>query len=51
MSSHTCPSKERFEGDIAGCGSTFEAEPDEEGLVDCPECGIWFNPEIEKKTS
>lgn len=29
---------------IVGCGATFEAVPDDEGLVDCPMCGIWFDP-------
>lgn len=28
---------------IVGCGHTFTAAPDDEGLFDCPECGIWFN--------
>ena len=27
---------------IIGCGGTFDALPDDEGLVDCPHCGIWF---------
>lgn len=27
---------------LLGCGTTFEQEPDDEGLVDCPSCGIWF---------
>ena len=31
--------------DIIGCGAVFDAEPDEWGGVDCPECGIWFNAE------
>lgn len=30
-----------------GCGAMFEQEPDAEGLVDCPECGICFSPERE----
>lgn len=30
--------------EITGCGREFEAEPDDEGLLDCPHCGIWFNP-------
>lgn len=29
--------------DIVGCGRTFEAEPDFEGLIDCPHCGMWFS--------
>lgn len=31
-------------GDIVGCGHEFEAVLDEEGLADCPECGIVFSP-------
>jgi hypothetical protein len=34
-------------GDIVGCGEKFEAAPDDEGLVDCPHCGIVFNPDRE----
>jgi transcription elongation factor Elf1 len=26
------------------CGSSNTSLPDDEGLVDCGECGIWFNP-------
>ena len=33
---------------IIGCGAVFEAERDDEGLVDCPRCGIWFRPEMER---
>ena len=32
---------------VIGCGREFRARPDSEGLVDCPFCGIWFNPEKE----
>lgn len=28
--------------DLLGCGWTFDSEPDFEGLMDCPQCGIWF---------
>ena len=49
MTSYTCPSSAPAESDIIGCGAIFEAEPDGEGLVDCPECGMWFNPEFEKE--
>jgi hypothetical protein len=38
-----CPGTERHRGDVVGCYSVFEATPDEEGLVDCPTCGIWFS--------
>lgn len=28
------------------CGAIFDGEIDpEDGMVDCPECGHWFNPE------
>lgn len=37
-----CPSQARFVGDIVGCGSPNVSEPDEEGLCDCGDCGIWF---------
>jgi hypothetical protein len=44
----TCPvAKTQPDGaphTIIGCGTTFMAVPDAEGLVDCPNCGIWFNP-------
>lgn len=42
MSTFRCPDNVRHEGDIKGCGAVFEAEPDDEGLVDCFACGIWF---------
>lgn len=38
---HICPAEPRHEGDLKGCGLEFEAEPDSEGLVDCPHCGMW----------
>jgi hypothetical protein len=36
----TCPTTP---GALVGCGTTFDAVPDSEGLFDCPECGLWFN--------
>ncbi len=39
-----CPDKPRFPGDIVGCGSPNVSEPDDEGLCDCFDCGIWFRP-------
>lgn len=51
MSQYTCPTAPtQPNGEphtIIGCGATFEEVPDHEGLVDCPECGIWFKPEEE----
>lgn len=35
-------------GEILGCGSWDTSDMDREGLVDCSECGIWFNPAKEK---
>lgn len=52
----TCPSTDRGvqadsyppgRPDIVGCGRTFQGEADDEGIVDCPHCGIWFTPSIE----
>jgi predicted nucleic acid-binding Zn-ribbon protein len=42
---YQCPPTPRadVEDDIVGCGHIFEAEPDEEGLIDCPNCGMWFD--------
>lgn len=28
-----------------GCKSTNLSEPDDEGLIDCLDCGIWFDPQ------
>lgn len=43
MKTYKCPTQQGPQGgDIVGCGHVFHAEPDDEGLVDCPECGIWF---------
>lgn len=41
---HICPAEPRHEGDLKGCGMEFQAVPDEEGLVDCPHCGMWHKP-------
>lgn len=38
-----CPSTSRFNGDLVGCGSTNVFGPDEEGLYDCADCGLFFN--------
>ena len=34
LATYTCPE----------CGGTVTSSPDEEGLVDCFSCGIWFDP-------
>lgn len=37
-----CPPAPRFAGDLAGCGSTNLVGPDDEGIYDCLDCGLWF---------
>lgn len=32
---------------IVGCGAQIPDIRDHEGIVDCPECGIFFNPDQE----
>jgi hypothetical protein len=34
---------------IVGCGSENVEGPDEEGLFDCLDCGIWFDPKRERE--
>jgi hypothetical protein len=41
---YTCPTSGE---DLVGCGHTFTAEPDSEGIIDCPNCGMWFTPSKE----
>lgn len=36
---------------IIGCGHEFVAEVDQEGLVDCPNCGMWFRPREQDRVS
>jgi hypothetical protein len=38
-----------IEHTIIGCGSTNVEGPDDEGLYDCHDCGIWFNPTLERE--
>jgi hypothetical protein len=48
MAKYRCPDTSGpRKSTILGCGEEFEQEPDDEGLVDCPYCGIWFSPESE----
>jgi len=37
-----CPTVARWDGDLVGCGSTRLTEPDDEGLYDCIDCGLFF---------
>jgi hypothetical protein len=32
-----------------GCGAMIPDVRDDEGLVDCRNCGIWFNPDEEER--
>ena len=43
---HVCPKGETG-NEIQGCGGTNTSDPDDEGLVDCYDCGIWFDPKRE----
>ena len=54
----TCPVNDRGpqpdgdgRPDIVGCGSTDLSATDDEGLIDCGGCGIWFNPAREGYTA
>lgn len=41
----TCPTDgtdEQHALGLIGCGSANITEPDEEGLQDCLDCGLWF---------
>lgn len=48
-SRHRCPDSTHMEPPlhgplyVVGCGAEFDAEPDREGLIDCPNCGMWFD--------
>lgn len=39
---YSCPTTKRTDDDLVGCGYIFNGEPDHEGLVDCPRCGLWW---------
>lgn len=36
-----------FAYEVVGCGSTNVSGPDSEGLYDCNDCGMWFDPRRE----
>ena len=44
MECPTAPQPDDMDGTFTGCGSTNVSEPDDEGIVDCLNCGIWFTP-------
>lgn len=35
--------------DLVGCGHTFEAEPDDDGWLECPNCGMHFDANLAEK--
>lgn len=37
-----CPDTGRYGSDLIGCGSANVAGPDDEGLYDCCDCGLFF---------
>jgi hypothetical protein len=39
-----CRTSVRGADEVVGCGSTNVSGPDEEGMYDCCECGVFFNP-------
>lgn len=43
---HRCPNDKLPDIDIVGCGHEFDSEPDKEGLVDCPNCGMFFRAPV-----
>jgi hypothetical protein len=44
----TCPDDLRHDG-LEGCGTVFIDSPDFEGLYDCPNCGLFFDPTYTEK--
>jgi len=45
---YRCPTGLRGDDDsISGCGSWNTTWDENEELVDCNDCGIWFNPKLE----
>jgi hypothetical protein len=44
MTRPRCPTEPRFEGDLIGCGSEDLTWCEDEGIYDCNECGMWFDP-------
>lgn len=42
-----CPAEPDENGDFQGCGTLFLQQPcPEDGWVDCPECGLTFDPRV-----
>jgi len=51
----TCPTETKQQDGtphtIIGCGSSNVEGPDDEGIYDCLDCGVWFDPKQERKES
>ena len=49
---YKCPAKSsRSDGNdhnIRGCGEQVDGRADDEGIGDCPWCGMWFQPDEEE---
>jgi hypothetical protein len=54
MRRYCCPSHSEpgvdDDDQILGCDNVFEAEPDSDGYVDCPECGLFFRASLHDVT-
>lgn len=50
MPTYECPDYTRPDAlsgkyeELVGCGHVFEADPDFEGFIDCPNCGMFWDP-------
>ena len=51
----TCPTEARQQDGtlhtIIGCGSSNVTGPDDEGIYDCDDCGVFFDPKQERRES
>jgi hypothetical protein len=44
-----CPDNRRSPDDITGCGALVPDVRDKDGTVDCPNCGLFWQPESQPK--
>jgi uncharacterized C2H2 Zn-finger protein len=45
-----CPTVARWVGDLVGCGSTQLIKEDDEGFLDCLDCGLFFKRDAALET-